>query len=121
MIIYFFDTYAIIEIIVGNKNYEKYRDDKIITSVLNVIELHYALLKKYNKKFADNILLEYSKFIVPITLKDIAEANNFRLDNIKKRLSTADAMGYVLAAKYNTKFLTGDKEFAGLNNVEFAK
>ena len=41
---YFFDTYAIIEIINGNKDYETFKNQKIVTSTLNIGELYWAFL-----------------------------------------------------------------------------
>ena len=35
--------------------------------------------------------------------------------------SHVDCIGYILARKFNVKFLTGDREFKGLENVEFVK
>ncbi|MEK6852302.1 MAG: PIN domain-containing protein, partial [Nanoarchaeota archaeon] len=50
---YFFDTYAIIEIIKENPNYNRFKDEEIITSILNLGELYYALLRDFNKYKAD--------------------------------------------------------------------
>ena len=116
--IYFFDTYAIIEILKGNDNYEKYKKNKVLTGILNIIELHYFLLRR-DEQLARKITLDYSKFILPLTLDIIFEANIFRYKNKRKKISTADSIGYVLALKNNILFLTGDKEFKGLDNVEF--
>ncbi len=85
--IYFFDTYAIIEIIKGNPDYDKYTFAKIITSFLNIIELHYILLKEWNNDFANEMAAKYSKYVAPITLMDIEEGNKFRLKNVKNHRS----------------------------------
>ena len=45
---YFMDTYALIEITKGNKNYEKFIDMPLSTSVLNLYELYYILLRDFN-------------------------------------------------------------------------
>lgn len=119
--IYFFDTYAIIEIIKGNPSYEKFKHEKIITSLLNIIELHYSILKSVGEDFAKEIMVEYAKFVIPINLEVIHKANKFRFKNIKKKISTADAIGYILAKKASVKFLTGDKEFENVENVEFVR
>lgn len=119
--IYFFDTYAIIEIIKGNENYDKFKNVKIITSLFNLIELHYALLKGFNEDTANYLLEKYSNYSIGVNLDIIKEANKFRLKNIKKRISTADSIGYILALRNGIKFLTGDKEFENIENVEFIK
>lgn len=117
---YFFDSYAIIEIIKGNPDYQIYSCSQIILSLLNIIELNYILLKN-NAGLSRELSIKYSKYIVPITLRDIEEANRFRLENKKNKLSTADTIGYVLALKHNVKFLTGDEGFRNFPNVEFRK
>ena len=119
--IYFFDTYAFIEIIKGNESYEKYKQSRFMTSLLNIIELHYAILKNFNKTFATELTKKYLTCAIPIELVDIEKGNVFRLEHIKKKISTADAIGYMLALKHDVKFLTGDEDFRGMPNVEFVK
>ena len=119
--IYFFDTYAIIEIIKGNENYSRFKNTKMITTIFNLIELHYALLKNFNEDKANYLLEKYSNYVIGIDLDVIKEANKFRLKNIKKRISATDSIGYILSIKNGVKFLTGDREFEGLENVEFLK
>ena len=55
---YFFDTYALIEIINGNKNYNWYKEEIIYTSILNVAELWQALLKNFDEEIVRRL---YSK------------------------------------------------------------
>ena len=43
---YFFDTYAIIEIINGKPAYERFQQEQIITNVLNFGELYYFFFKR---------------------------------------------------------------------------
>ena len=119
--IYFFDTYAIIEMIKGNENYSKFKNAKMITAILNLIELHYALLKDFNEDKANYFLEKYSNYVIGLDIGIIKEANKFRLKNIKKRISTTDSIGYILSIKDGIRFLTGDKEFEGLDNAEFVK
>ncbi len=119
---YFFDTYALFEIIVGNKNYNKYLTDiAIITSKLNLIELHYGLLLKYGKDEAEKWYQLFLKFVVPINDMTIFKANEFRAVHKKKKLSYIDCIGYMLAKNYKSKFLTGDMGFEGMDNVEYVK
>ena len=53
--------------------------------------------------------------------KDLKESIKFRKEQKKKDLSYTDCIGYIYAARNNMKFLTGDKEFEGMKNVEFVK
>ena len=117
--IYFFDTYAFFEIIRGNSNYKKYEEANIITTIFNLAELNYGLKKEKDKKIADDITEKYSIFLVDVTLNDVKEAMNIKIKN--KQLSIPDVIGYVIALKHNAKFLTGDKEFKDMQNVEFVK
>ena len=119
--LYFLDTYAIIEIIKGNQNYNRFLKSKFIVTVFNLVELHYKVLRDFNEKLADAILEKYSKHAAPISLNIIKEANKFKLKNKKKNLSAPDAIGYVTALKHNIKFVTGDIQFKNLENVEFIK
>ena len=51
---YFFDTYALYEIFNQNANYKKYSNNiNIITTRLNLMELHYGLLLKYGINIAN--------------------------------------------------------------------
>ena len=118
---YFFDTYAIIEIIEDNKSYEKYKEEDVITSILNVGELYYSLLKKnvgataeaWHERLKQNALL--------IDAEIIRAAMKFRFENKTKKFSFIDCVGYVLAKEKNLKFLTGDEGFKNMDNVEFVK
>jgi len=118
---YFLDTYAMVEIINGNKNYFKYLNDELFTSIINLYELYYNLLKEKGKEIAKSYFMQYKDFIVKYTDEDIFEASEFKLKNRKNNISYADALGYSISLSNNMIFLTGDKEFKGLHNVEFVK
>jgi len=118
---YFFDTYAIIEIMKGNPAYARFRHAKIIITLFNLVELHYKLIRDFNGKLAEEILHEYSDYVIDTDVEIIKEANEFKLLHRKKRLSAPDAIGYVTAQKYGIKFLTGDRQFKGVRGVEFVK
>lgn len=124
---YFYDTYALYEIVSGNKNYEKYKEGIIITSLLNLIEFHYSLVIKFGEEMAKKLLNMIIKecVVVDITQEIILEANLFRLkkkpSSKKEKFSYPDSYGYILAKRLNIKFLTGDEDFAKYDNVEFVK
>jgi len=118
---YFFDTYAIIELIKENKSYKKYNEEIIITSVLNLGELYYALLKDFGKEKADEWKNKLESAVLHIDTEIITDAMLFKYKNKGKNFSFIDCAGYILAREYGLKFLTGDKEFKYLPNVEFAK
>lgn len=118
--IFLFDTYAILEIINGNENYEKYLDSKIVINDFIFAELCYKLFRE-NVKNAEFYIEKYSKLIIKVEPEAIKESMVFRIANIKQNLSMTDCISYIMAKKLNIKFLTGDKEFENLNNVEFVK
>lgn len=119
---FFFDTYAFFEVIEGNKAYLPYaKKVAIITTRLNLMELHYGLLLKKGQEIADRYYYELLKFAVDISDDVILRANNFRASLKKKDLSYVDCIGYVMAKSRNVSFLTGDKGFEGVDNVEYVR
>lgn len=117
--IFFFDTYAFFEIINGNQNYKPYADIEFVTTIFNLAELNYNLKKEKDKKIVDEYTDKYSKFIVEVSIEDIKKAMD--LKSTKRNLSIPDAVGYTVAKRLGMKFLTGDKDFEGMNNVEFVR
>ena len=115
-----FDTYALLEIIEGNPNYEKFTDRKIIINNFIFAELCYTLTKWNHpqKSYYTKRLKEQIKSINPNT---IINAMKFRYRNKKKKLSTTDFLSYLMAQELGIKFLTGDKEFKNMKGVEFVK
>lgn len=119
---FFFDTYAFYEIIVGNQNYLPYtKEVNIITTQLNLMEMYYQLLALYSKEHALEFFKKYEDFIVPISDSLVIEAMDFRKDHYKKNLSYVDCVGYTIAKKMKTPFLTGDIQFENMSNVNFIK
>ena len=119
---YFFDTYALFEIFHENKNYLPYaKNISLITTKLNLMELHYSILRLYGKEKAEKAFNFFNEFCLEIEDEIIKNANEFRLKNYRRDLSYIDCIGYILAKKFNAKFLTGDIQFKDFENVEFVK
>ena len=118
---YFADTYALIEIIKGNKDYKKYINTKLITTRYNLIELFYHCIHHHSKEIALIYFRFYSQFEIPITEYSILTGMEFKLKYKSERLSYVDCIGYALALELGIKFLTGDQKFKDKENVEFAK
>ena len=118
---YFFDSYAIIEIINQTPQYEKLRDVQITTNVLCLGEVYYYFLKVHNKQTADFWIEKLKVDILPITKEITIEASQVKFEHKEKNFSYPDCIGYVSALKNQMLFLTGDREFKGMKNVEFVK
>ncbi|MBI5002663.1 PIN domain-containing protein [Candidatus Woesearchaeota archaeon] len=118
---YFLDTYAFLEIIKGNKNYEKYADVEGYTTLLQLYELYFHLLRSFGSAVADTYFQKYLPLKIDIKDQDIVLAAKFRLKYVKQNISYADALGYVMAQERGLLFLTGDKEFHSFGGVAFVK
>lgn len=116
---YFFDTYALVEITNKNENYRKYFEEDVITSTLNLAELFYGFLKENKKHLIGEWKTKIKILIDIIDIEMVTNAVKFKYSYKEKNFSFIDCLGYNIALKLNIKFLTGDKEFKGLNNVEF--
>lgn len=116
---YFFDTYAIIELIKGNPAYEFVKDQTIVTGIMNLSEAYYALLLENSKDTVDSIIKKFNFHFVTISPEIAIESAALRYKYKKLTLSYIDCVGYILALHSHLIFLTGDKGFQNLNNVKF--
>jgi len=118
---YFFDTYAVIEIIEGNERYAPYNDLPATITTFNLAEIYWTVLNKLGEPQAEETFKNYRPAVVEVDDATLKEAVKFRKEHKKRDLSYADCIGYIYAKMHGLKFLTGDKEFADLPNVEFVK
>lgn len=119
---FFFDSYALIEIYEKNIKYEKYAKANVVTTYFQVYEVYYSLVRNgYNEKEMDDFFEFLQSLCIELDFDWIPKSVEFRRENIKKDLSYADCLGYIISKKLGIKFLTGDKEFENLPNVEFVK
>jgi hypothetical protein len=121
MVKYFFDSYAVIEMIKGNPRYAKFINEEAAFTIFNLAEIYWSVLNEFGEENAEKVYEAYKEGVVEITGEIVKEAMKFRKKYKKRNLSYADCMGYVYAFKNNLVFLTGDKEFEGLESVEFIK
>ncbi|MEK6908937.1 MAG: PIN domain-containing protein [Nanoarchaeota archaeon] len=117
----FLDTYVLIEIYLGNEKFTSYSNKDFIINDLILAEFYGVMLKDYGKSEADIWFNKLEEYSVPVNKEILKEAVKFRQENKKKDLSFFDAVGYIFALRNNYKFVTGDKEFEHLINVEFKK
>ena len=106
----------------GNPNYDRYQKDiGIITTKLNLMELHYITLRINGKEEADKVFEEFLDFCADIDDEVIKQASELRFSLKKREVSYIDCIGYIIAKTKNIKFLTGDSAFEEMDNVEFVK
>jgi predicted nucleic acid-binding protein len=117
----FFDSYAFFEIVRGNVTYIPYKEFDIVTTKLNLFELYSGILKNGDELLAKQALDEFYEFAMDFDKEDIEEAAKLKIKLNRRKVSMTDCIGYCLASRLGIKFLTGDKEFEGMENVEFAK
>ena len=118
---YFFDTYALIEMMLGNRKYMQYAGFQLTVSPLNIGELYIYMHRTYGKTAANGKLALMFFNTLELTQEIIISAADFKLAHAEKRLSWADCVGYAAAKRRGLKFLTGDLQFRGMPNVEFVK
>jgi len=125
MVNYFFDSYALIEIITGNENYKGYTKSKVIITKINLIECYNSWISEMGEEKADYYFSFFKPCCIEILDKDIKDGVKFRIHlkskNKKINPSYIDCIGYVISLRLNIKFLTGDNAFKDLPNVEFVK
>ncbi len=119
---YYFDSYAIVAVLDDAEAYRRFNVAEGVTTTLNLMETQYALYKKGVKEAEiKRALDDLSPMCIGFSEGDCFEAVRFRYANRRKRLSYFDCLGYILSEKNEVPFLTGDKEFEGLENVEFVR
>lgn len=116
---YFLDTYALIEILHNNPLYQRYKEEELKTSLFQLYELYYLILRDYNEEIAKLQFYRFFDECIEIKEQHIFAAAALKLQRRKANLSYVDALGYAAAEQEGMRFLTGDKEFKNLPNVEF--
>ncbi len=114
---YFFDTFAVIEILRKNAAYLPYAAARMHLTKLNLYELCLYALRIEGEASARRLLEQCSPFVDEIDDEVVFAAARLKHEN--KALSMADCVGYVTARRLGVKFLTGDKEFKKMKNVEW--
>ena len=118
---YFFDSYAIIEIIKENSKYSLYIDEDAVLTLFNLAEIYWSALLDYNEEKAEVIYNTYKKAVVEVDDETLKEVIKFRKEHKKQDLSYTDCIGYIYSKRNNLRFLTGDQKFENLPFVEFVK
>lgn len=118
---FFFDTYALIEIATANQNFKNHLNFPYVVSALNIGEFYAYLIRTYGQEAAKERLKSYNFEVCELTKDLMMAATELKTAHAKKELSWTDCIGYVAAKQLKLRFLTGDKEFKGMDNVEFVR
>ncbi len=122
MVVIFLDTYAMIELFEGNRNYLPYKDMSFVTTRFNLLEFYYVVLSRYGREKADFVFENYESIAKEADNTVLKAAALFKLEFKKKRFSFADCVGYKYAESMGARFLTGDEAFRDFSSmVEFVK
>ena len=116
---YFFDTYALIELAKNNPYYVNYSESVVITTIFNIAELYYVVLRDFNEERAKAVYYKFKECVNEVSDDVIFEAMRLKLKN--KNLSYTDSIGYAYSLRHDIKFLTGDRAFEGMKNVELVR
>ena len=115
------DTYALVEIAKGNQKFSEYLNSNFVLTDLTLAEFYLVLLKEEGEKVADYWFRKLERYSLSVSKELLIEAIKFRYENRKSNISFFDAVGYIFSLKHGYFFVTGDKEFENLPNVEFKK
>ena len=115
------DTYILIEIYLGNENFLDYLKKEFVITDLTLAEFIGVLLRDYGEETANYWFKKLESYSAPANKEILIEAVKFRHKHKKTDISFFDAVGYIFALKNGYRFVTGDKEFENLINVEFKK
>lgn len=115
------DTYALMEIYNGNPKFADYLDSGSIITGETFAEFYGVILREHGTDEAE-FWYKKTKFLVKnVSFEILIEAIKFKYENRKSGISFFDAVGYIYSVKNNCIFVTGDKEFENLKDVEFVK
>ena len=115
------DTYALVEIAKGNPKFAEYLNSDFVLTDLTLAEFYLVLFREDGEKVADYWFKKLERYSVSVSRDLLIEAVKFRYEHRKSDISFFDAIGYVFSIKNGYYFVTGDKEFENLPNVEFKK
>jgi predicted nucleic acid-binding protein len=121
---YCLDTYALVEIAYGNIKFSKYIQEQFLIPDWTLGEFYYVWMKKYGEEEADALIKKMENHSISVSKEIILKSMKFRYKFKQKNrsnISFFDAIGYIFARENNLMFVTGDKEFEGLESVEFIK
>ncbi|QQR92698.1 MAG: PIN domain-containing protein [Candidatus Iainarchaeum archaeon] len=117
----FLDTYALVEIAKGSKNYEKIVDYPFAICELTLAEFYSVILRDRSESEAEFWVKKYLPFVQSSDLATLLEAVKFKHKHKNQNLSFFDAFGYAHAIRNGGSFVTGDKAFEKMPQVNYIK
>lgn len=102
-------------------NFIQYLNKDFVITETTLVKFFIVLLREGGEKVADYWFRKLEGYSVPVDKYVLKEAMKFKYEHKKQRISFFDAVGYIFSVKNGYLFVTGDKEFENLKNVEFRK
>jgi len=117
---YCLDTYAIFEMIYGNKDYKWLIKEPFVIPEETLAEFYITFLRK-NEELSEKFTNLLATKTVPVRLPTLLAAMSLKTKAKGEKLSFFDCVGYVYAQENNYTFVTGDKQFEKRKGVKFIK
>ena len=92
MVKYFWDSYAVVEIVKGNPSYARYTQEPVVITIFNLAEIYWAALNELGEKESDEIYTHYKQSVVEIDDEILKDAIKFRKKHKNRDLSYADCI-----------------------------
>jgi|SRR3989344_5131798 len=105
------DTYALVEIKLGNPKFNNFLNSKFVVNDITLAEFYSVLLREENEATSDYWFKKFENYSIPVSREILKKAVKFRHENKKSGISFFDAVGYIFSRSKGYKFVTGDKEF----------
>lgn len=115
---YLLGTDAIIEILKGNKKYEKYLDEDLFVADVSMQEVCIFVLNEFGEEKAKEVFNMFFDRIIHIDKSLLIDASLFKSEN---KTSFSDSIAYFVAKERGLKFLTSGKLFDKMENTEIVK
>ncbi|MBI5393082.1 PIN domain-containing protein [Candidatus Woesearchaeota archaeon] len=113
------DTYILMEIAQGNNNFLSYiQEDFVITSE-TLAEFVWVILRDQDEMTAEYWYQKLISYSNNVDASLLVEAMKFRHKHKQQKLSFFDCVGYIYSCHNKIVFVTGDKEFRSMKNVEY--
>src|SRR3989344_2042200 len=102
---YFFDSYALIELIKGNLNYFRYKEQAVNITLFNLVEVAYSVFLDYGKDKAQEVYKKFREYVQDVDEETLFYALELKTMFKKCHLSYADCIGYALPGSIVCVFL----------------